>query len=284
LFFIAVLLVVLSGLMNAVWNLLTKRSKNKQVFLGSIVIVCNIVLMPMLIVELSGKPLPPQAWVLLAMSMASQAGYSFMLSKVYAMGDLSQVYPIQRGTGVILIPLLGVFLLGERLTVWGWIGVATVVIGIFLMSEWRRTSVPSSLTSYKPVLAAFCVGLCITLYVVIDKVTLQYVSPLALLQVSNMGFMLGNIPALMRWKAVRTEWAHNWKTMLAGSILMPGSYFLFLAALKLAPVSHLAPIREVGTVFAALFGIWILKEKRGIRRIATAAVITLGIVIVGVGG
>ncbi|WJH37264.1 EamA family transporter [Paenibacillus sp. CC-CFT747] len=114
--------------------------------------------------------------------------------------------------------------------------------------------------------------------------TLQYLSPLSLLQVSSLGFVLGQLPDLLRRDRVREEWSLNGRWILLGSLLSPGSYLLFLFAVDSAPVSHLAPIREIGTVFAALLGVLLLKEKQGSARIAASIVIAGGIMVLGFRG
>lgn len=280
----AVLLVVLSGFMNAVWNLNAKRSRSKQAYLALIVLGANSVMLPMLLFKLLSGSLPPQAYLLLAMSAAAQAMYAFMLSKVYALGDLSQVYPIQRGTGVLLIPLISVAFMEEKLSLWGWCGVLLILLGILTLSEWNKQRTAVHAVTLKPVLAALGVGLCITSYVLIDKMTLRYVAPATLIGASNFGFLLGNVRTLLRGDLLREEWRRSKRKIALGSVLMPGSYFLFLVAMNAAPVSHLAPIREIGTVFAAMLGLWVLKEKGGARRLITASVIMIGIVVIGLGG
>jgi uncharacterized membrane protein len=279
-----VLLVILSGFMNSVWNLNAKRSRNKKAYLALIVLASNMVLLPILVQTLLSGSLPQQAYLLLAMSATAQAMYAWMLSKVYAFGDLSQVYPIQRGTGVLLIPLIGVVFMGENLSVWGWGGVLFILIGILILSEWTKQRKPDQAAMLKPVLAALGVGLCITSYVLIDKVTLQYVAPITLIGASNFGFLLGNIRTLLHGKELKEEWERNKRMILLGSLLMPGSYFLFLVAMELAPVSHIAPIREIGTVFASILGVLVLKEKGGARRLVTAVVIMAGIIVIGLLG
>ncbi|MDF2962274.1 MAG: LuxR family transcriptional regulator, partial [Paenibacillus sp.] len=90
-------------------------------------------------------------------------------------------------------------------------------------------------------------------------------------------------PALQS-KQVKQEWDRNWKLILAGAVCSPGSYLLFLLSMKIAPLSHISPIREVGTVFGTLFGIWLLKEQQGVLRIAMSAFIALGIISIGLWG
>jgi drug/metabolite transporter (DMT)-like permease len=283
-FWIAMSLVIISGTMNAIWNFFAKRSESKQAYLALIVMTANVILIPILLMELLSERYPLQVYLLLLLSMAAQAAYAFMLSQVYKLGDLSQVYPIQRGTGVLLIPLISVIFMGERLSIGGWAGVAIILLGILGLSEWNKRSNPGQAVQLMPVLIALGVGLCTTSYVLIDKMTLQYVTPLTLIAASNIGFMLGNVRTMVNGKTLLSEWRKNKGMILLGSVLMPGSYFLFLLAMNLAPVSHIAPVREIGTVVATLLGIWILKEKNGIRRLMTATAITAGIIVVGISG
>jgi len=278
---LSIVLVVCSGLMNAVWNLYAKSSKHKDVFLALIMSGAAVGLLPHLVWELSQRPLPFQAYLFLLLSMSIQAGYAFLLSRAYRIGELSQLYPIMRGTGVVLVPLAGVLALGERMTAAGWLGVACIAVGL-AVSGFRKFGFGS--TGYRPVFWAVGVGLCIASYTMIDKVTLQYVSPVSLLQVSSLGFMLAHSRRLFDRAVVREEWRLNRKSIVLGAMLSPGSYLLFLFAMDMAPVSYLAPMREVGTVFAALLGVLVLKEKQGRLRMAAAVAITTGIVVIGVSG
>lgn len=268
--------------MNAVWNLFAKKSKHKGVFLGSIMTTAAAGLLPFLVWELSAKPLPVQAYLFLLCSMSLQALYAALLSKAYQNGELSQMYPVMRGTGVVLVPLAGVLILGESIRPLGWLGISCIVAGLLAAGLWP--TIHKTQANNRSLLWAFSVGLCIASYTVVDKITLQYISPLSLLQVSSMGFMLAHVPEMFNVKRVREEWTLNWKLILLGSFLSPGSYLFFLLAMNLAPVSHLAPVREIGTVFATLLGILFLKEKQGWRRLATASVITVGIIVISLHG
>jgi uncharacterized membrane protein len=62
--------------------------------------------------------------------------------------------------------------------------------------------------------------------------------------------------------------------------MAPGSYLLFLFAMDMATVSHLALIRESGIVFGTLFGIFILKGQQGVRRIFASLLIVIGVVVI----
>lgn len=282
-----ILLVLASGMCHAVWSMFTKRSLTKSVFLWSIMMVSTILLLPVLAVELWKQPLTAGAYALLLLSVALQALYSWLLSLTYEMGDLSQIYPVMRGTSTLLIPLIGVIFLGESLSLYGWIGIACMLGGFAVLSGLlgsRRHSPASNNPGYKPILMALTVGLCTTCYVFVDKLNLQHLSPLSLLEVTNIGFVAGLTPAVLKSRKLREEWQRNRSTILLGSVLNPGSYLLFLFALQQAPLAHISPLREVGTIFATFLGILLLKEQQGLRRILCSVVIFGGILLIGVWG
>jgi drug/metabolite transporter (DMT)-like permease len=276
---VAVFLVLGSGIFHSVWNLLAKKSRDKNVFLWAIGMFSAICLLPFLLFETGWKDIPMTGYTLIAVSICLQSGYSWFMSRAYVYGDLSQLYPIMRGTGVVLIPLIGVFLLGEVFSPWAWAGIACIVAGIVLMNA--KGSSRKSLSSNKGILSAFAIGLTITAYSITDKYLLNYLHPLTLLQLSNLGFALPLFRSVWKTKNWKTELKINWRLLLLGAILSPCSYLMYLQALRLAPISHLAPLRECGTVFGTLLGIIILKEKQALRRLTAAAVVTAGILIIG---
>jgi drug/metabolite transporter (DMT)-like permease len=285
-----ILLVLASGMCHAVWSMFTKRSRDKSIFLWSIMMISTILLLPILITELWTHPLTAGAYALLLLSVALQALYSWLLSRTYEMGDLSQIYPVMRGTSTLLIPLIGVLFLGESLSVYGWAGIAFMLGGFAVLSGLGSRSSSTSLSAasrksgYTPILMALCVGLCTTCYVFVDKLNLQHMSPLALLEVTNIGFVAGLTPAVLKSRKLLEEWKSNKFTILLGSVLNPGSYLLFLFALQQAPLAHISPLREIGTIFATFLGILLLKEQQGLRRILCSVVIFGGILLVGVWG
>lgn len=278
---IAFVLVVCSGLMNATWNLFTKRSLNKTVFLWSIHAVAAVLYMPTFLHELATREVSAAGYALIAISMGFQGAYIYLLGKAYTVGDLSQVYPITRGTGAMLVPLISVLFLGERLPGYAWIGLALLMAGIAALSARGRGDAAKSPPATPQLLAiAFAIGLCITGYTLTDKLTLAHISPLALIQVSHLGYMLTLTRGAMRSGQIRAEWRANWRTILLGAIMAPGSYLLFLFALDLAQVAQLAPIREIGIVFGTLFGILFLKEKQGTKRMIAAVLIVAGVILI----
>ncbi|MFC4777321.1 EamA family transporter [Paenibacillus sp. GCM10023252] len=271
----AVVLVILSGLIHSVWNLFAKQSINKNVFLWCCQLAAILIFLPMSVIELRTiDTVPLVGYLLLLASMILHGIYIFLLAKTYTIGDLSQVYPIMRGTSPLFVPIIGVLMLGENLSIQGWIGIIMIVIGIFLTGDintkWRFN---------KPILLAIMVGLIITSYTVVDKITLNYIPAFTLNEATNIGNLIALTFLTMRSQGIRTEWRVNWKTIILGGILAPGGYLLFLKALELQPVSQIAPMREIGTVFGTIFGVFLLNESQGRNRIIASIIITAGIIM-----
>jgi uncharacterized membrane protein len=274
LFSIAVLLVILSGLIHSIWNLFTKKSINKVVFLWFCQITAIIIFLPLTIYEIAESGRDFQiGWFYILFSMILHGIYVLFLAKTYSMSDLSQAYPIMRGISPLLVPIFAVLILNEELKLLSWFGVASIVFGILLIGGFKRKVLNQTMVY------AIAVGVMISGYTLVDKLALHYVPPFTLNEFANVGNLFALSSMALYSGSIRKEWHVNWRTIILGGILAPGGYILFLKALELMPVSQLAPIREIGTVFGTLFGIFLLKEPQGITRILASIIITAGIII-----
>ncbi len=284
-FSVALVFVTLSGLLNAVWNLFAKRSGHPTVFLWSFQWVAVIAFLPWTWVAVAHHAIPVRGWVFLGVTITLHGIYVVLLARTYAAGDLSQVYPLMRGVSPLLVPIIGVTLLGEQITAIGGLGIVAIVTGIGLLGHWRWCGHPErpGYTSQTTGIA-MAVGLAITSYTVLDKVTLRYIPAVALNDASNLANLLALSWGAARSGVIRTEWIRHWRTIIMGGILSPGGYLLFLLALRLAPVAQLAPMREIGTVFGTVLGIGVLKERQGSRRLAAAGLIAAGVMTLGMWG
>ncbi|MEF3303087.1 DMT family transporter [Paenibacillus sp. GYB003] len=282
---VSLALVMCSGLAHAVWNLFAKKSENKAVFLWAMYIPSTIALLPVLAIEAANVPPKPEAWLSIALSLALNSVYALLLAMTYKRSDLSQAYPVMRGTPTLLVPVLGVAFLHESLPPGGWVGIGCLVAGFAVMSGWLpgRGGTGASLSA-GPFLLALSVGLCSTAYTFVDKLNLAYLSPIALLVVTNLGFILGLTPSALASGSIRAVIGRRWKSFLVGALLSPGSYLLFLFAMSRAPMAYIAPLREIGIVFGVLLGLLVLKEKHGASRLAASAAVVAGIFMIAVSG
>jgi len=80
-----------------------------------------------------------------------------------------------------------------------------------------------------------------------------------------------------RRAALGPTWREQRAEILGVAVLSPLGYILVLSALVFAPVSVVAPAREVSIVFGALLGARLFREGDVRRRLAGSVLILAGI-------
>ena len=286
---LAIALVLLSALLHATWNLLLKRATNQEVFAWWLLASVGAVLLPMGAVLLWRDPIVQPGWWFVLGSIVIHIFYFTLLARGYARADLSLVYPIARGAGPGLVPILGVVILGESIAPAAVAGIVMVVLGIFAVHWWGRLASilrdPLDLVKQSGIRYALLTGVTIAAYSVWDKEGVQYVHPFLYMYLLTLGAALGMAPqtALIYGRsAIALEWRNGWPAILAAGMLTFLAYALVLTALTFSRVSYVAPTREVGIVFAVLLGALFLHERVGAGRLLGSSLIVLGLVLIAV--
>jgi drug/metabolite transporter (DMT)-like permease len=88
--------------------------------------------------------------------------------------------------------------------------------------------------------------------------------------------------AVARRATVARLWRAHWPTVFAVALLSPLAYLLVLFAMRLAPVSMVAPARELSIVFGSLAGWLILGEPNPRRRMTGAVVVLAGVAAIAI--
>jgi len=284
---LALILVLAGSLAHAGWNLLLKRSDNKEVFVWALLVAGSLLLAPLGAVLIWLYPITaPGYWLILA-TIVVHIYYFVLLGRGYARGDLSLVYPIARGIGPMLVPVLAVLTLGEQIAWPAVLGIVFIIIGIYVVSWWGRfreiLTAPLSFLRDGGIRYALLTGLTITVYTLVDKRGVQHVQPILYMYLLTLGVAAGLTPYILRnhgWAPVLQEWrAHAWPIVLAG-LLVFAAYGLALTAFSLSRVSYVAPAREVSIVVGVLAGVLILKEPFGRGRLVGSAMIVLGLILI----
>ncbi len=284
---LALSLVLLSALLHAAWNLLLKRSGNKEAFVWGLLLGGAALLAPLGAALIVLYPIPaPGYWFALATSVV-HVFYFTLLGRGYAQGDLSLVYPIARGIGPLLVPLLAVLTLGEKVAWPAACGIFLVIVGIFVVAWWGRVreilAAPSVLMRGGGIRYALLTGLTITVYSLLDKKAVEHVQPFLYMYLMTLGTALGLAPYILRkygLALVVHEFRSNrWSILLAG-VLVFVAYGLALTAFSLAQVSYIAPAREVGIVMGVLLGIIVLKESFARGRLVGSGLIIVGLIFI----
>jgi drug/metabolite transporter (DMT)-like permease len=126
---------------------------------------------------------------------------------------------------------------------------------------------------------ALATGLVICAYTLWDAslVTERSVPALTLVWAGDLGRSLLLTPAARRHRSdVRYLWERHRVEVLGVAVLSPLAYLLVLAALLLAPVSYVAPAREVSVLIGVVLGHQLLREGRPGRPLVAAAAVVAG--------
>jgi len=279
------LLVAGAALAHATWNIAVKRAGTSgPSFIWSGIVVGAIVFAPFGIASLVSEATDLLRWLpLAAVSGALQVVYFLVLQRGYRVGDVSVVYPLARGTGPLLAVILAVVLLGERP---GWVallGAAVVIAGVVVIGFAGGRA--RARDNRAGILYGLIVGVLIAVYTLWDAaaVTVHGMPPVGLYWGSIVfQLLLLSTAALRRWpQTLRTARTH-WIAVLLFGILSPLAYILILMAIQLAPVSVIAPAREVSVVLVGLAGWLLFREPNPVQRLIGAGVVLVGVALLAV--
>jgi drug/metabolite transporter (DMT)-like permease len=280
----AILLLIVSAGIHSVWNLLSKRSRDQQVFLWlALVVVTGLFLVPFILLY---APISGPGWAIIGVSGLLEAGYFTLLGQAYRRGDLSTAYPLIRGTAILTATTIAFAVLGEGLAPGGLAGVALVLAGMYTLHlrDFTRRGLAApflSLTQAPSQLALFT-GAATGTAAVIDKIGVRYVNPVLYIYLifTFAGVLLAPYMLTARRAAALREWRANRGAIIAVGVMFIVAYLLVLYALQGSKVSYVSAVREMSVVFAALLGTRFLHEPFGGRRILGACLIFAGILAI----
>lgn len=281
---LAVLLLLSSASLHALWNLLLKRSQEKYIAMGWQVLISGV--FAFFLLMFTGFP-PRSMWLFALISMGLEAVYFILLSNAYSDHDFSLVYPIARGTAPAFLMLWSVLFLREKLTLGGTLGVGMIVSGMVIIGATSLIQHRGSRLHLKGVLVALAVALIISLYTLIDGTAVKNgpALPYALTM-----FMF--VPILTTtynvrrfgWKPFLAAWKGPRIPLILAAVLGVVAYLLALMAYSFAPLSYSGAIREVSVVIGAFLGWQFLEEKMGGTRVLGSIIIFVGILVIALLG
>jgi drug/metabolite transporter (DMT)-like permease len=273
----ALLLVVGAAVCHSAWNLIFKAEPRRLEASLAALAIATALCAPVVFLY-SPAELSPGTWGLVLLSGAFETAYVVALTAAYEIGDLSLVYPIARGTAPVLVVPLAVLLLGERPSPLGLVGIALVVLGIFGTHLPRRRGAAASPGT--AVALAMLTGVMIAGYSLVNKVGVQQAPvPLYACLVFAVDTILFALVLALRGHALWPRGYAGWGRAAAVGVLMLVAYLGVLGAMSLASVSYVVAAREVSIVVTALAGVVVLGERQSGRRLAAAAVIFVGLVV-----
>jgi uncharacterized membrane protein len=283
-------LIVTSAVMHALWNLLVKRSHHKTVFIWWMFVASGGLFS--LIILLLPEPFRyPDTHTLLLVSLGAVCFvlYHLFNGRAYRGGDLSVVYPLSQ-TAMIYVPIWGIVLLGERLSLAGVCGILLVIFGTYSMQmqrlSWSEMMRPFRNLKSPSVRDALTAGFIYSIGSIAEKSGVRNYSPLyfTYILVLIMLFLMSFNMFRPKYRPlIGAELREHWGLILCSGPIMMASFLTFRYGLNLSPVSYAVPVRQVSIVIGVLIGILFLKESYGRIRLLSALFIVAGAVLIRLG-
>jgi len=126
-------IVLASAFLHAGWNFLLKKSWNKIAFTWCFLTAAIVMYLPVCLYFWPEQPISPLGWACIAGTGLFHFLYFWFMGGAYERGDLSLVYPLFRGSGPLLVPILAVIFLKEELAALGIAGIVLVVLGVYVL-------------------------------------------------------------------------------------------------------------------------------------------------------
>lgn len=275
---VVLLLVLGSAVLHASWNALMKVGGDPLIRLSIINLTCGLIALPTLFFV----PLPdPDSWGLLAISVILHNIYYVLLVQSYKVGDLSFAYPLARGSAPLLVAILSFTFAGEGLSPLGIVAVSLICAAILSLALTGR----SREAGWRPTLLALSTGVAIAAYTTSDGLgarasghAIGYVMTLFVLEC----LPLVAFAAWRRGTLFAETFRRNWKpAFLAGFFAFLG-YAIVVWALGREQMTFVSALRETSVIVAALIGTRLLGEPFGAKRVAAAAAVAAGVILLNV--
>lgn len=191
---------------------------------------------------------------------------------------------------MIYVPIWGITLLGERLSLIGLGGIILVILGTYSI-QLQRISLneilkPFSNLKSPSVRNALAAGFIYSIGSVSEKAGVKNYSPLYftyILVLIMLALMTINITRPKYRIRITEEFRQNWPLILISGPVMMASFLTFRYGLNLSQVSYAVPVRQLSIVIGVAIGILFLRESFGRIRLLSALLIMAGAVFVRLG-
>ena len=221
----------------------------------------------------------PESWPYILLAMVLHTGYQIFLAAAYRVGDLTQVYPIARGSAPLMVAVISVLFLGVTLSTMELTAVALIGVGIISLALVRRAD---GLRNGRAVALSLVTGCFITAYSLADGLGARVAG-------TALGFFgwaaLLNTLAFAAYVALTRRDAFRALTRSTVAIgLLSGSasfaaYAIVVWAFTQAPIALVTALRETSIVFSLAIGVFVLRERLDLAKLASTATTLAGVAL-----
>lgn len=269
-------LILLSALLHASWNAFVKNDGDRTLSLAWIMGIGGLA--SCLAIPFVGLP-EPAAWPYLVATTLLQSVYFGLVILSYKHGDLSQAYPIARGTAALLAAIASSALGMDALVPREWLGIVISSLGIASLAF---AAAGSGKTLRRAIGYPLMSGAFTAAYSIVDGMGARTSSSPATYVV---WMNVCTAPALPLFVlAIRGREAFRGGLTAVGprfgaALVAVSSYSIAVWAFSQGSLGRIAVLRETSVLFAAIMGSVLLKEPFGRRRVLSALLILAGFAI-----
>ena len=259
--------------LHAAWNALLKQGSEKTMSMGAIVLGH----VPLALIALPFVPTPAiESYPYLGGGILLHAGYQVFLLKSYQNGDLTQVYPIARGTAPLLVAVFSAAVLGVTFEPLQTLAIVIIGCGILSLALVRRADGQRNTHAAK---LALVTGVFIASYSLVDGLgarlagtSLGFYSWLSL----GNGTLMAAYLAIVSPKTLRKIASKGRGVFLIGGGASFTAYAIVIWAFTQAPIALVTALRETSIVFALVIGVFFLKERLNLIKLLSTFLTVLG--------
>jgi len=265
-----------AAVLHAIWNAVVKGGHDKHLGMAAIVLGHA----PIAVVALLIAPTPdPASWPYLIAGVALHVGYQFFLLTSYRIGDLTQVYPIARGTAPMLVAGVSVVFLGVTLSTNELLPILMIAIGVMSLSLVRQQD---GLRNSRAAALAFATGCFIAGYSLVDGLgarqagtALGFYGWLSLFN----ALVFALITVVAKPGLIRRIHIDAVPALVFGGTASFAAYGLVIWAFTQAPIALVTALRETSIIFALLIGVFFLKERLDLAKVVSTVVTLSGAIL-----
>jgi drug/metabolite transporter (DMT)-like permease len=270
-------LVLLAGVLHAIWNAIASDISDKTVafaLIGAAQAGFALIALPIV-----GLP-RSSAVAFAAGSAVIHIVYTAALLQSYRLGDFGRAYPLARGTAPLLVGVGAWFIVGEHLTAVQIAGTCTIAAAltaiVFAGGRLTRADLPATA-------AALLTGVMIASYTVVDGLGVRHShNPAGYLSL----LFLFQAPAILAIALYRLRHRLDRRLLrdvpagLGAGVISVLAYGIVVWAQTRGPLALVSALRETSVISAALIATLLFKEPFARRRLLPSVAVVLGIVLI----
>lgn len=270
------LAVLVAALLHAGWNSMVKAGSDPF----STICVATLAQAAIAVPVLVFVPAPAAdaiPWIVA--SAVIHTGYKVFLANAYDNADLSQAYPLARGTAPIAVFLVTVLFFGAVFNHVETVAVLSISTGVVLMAFKGQYGRTMNRRAFGYVIGT---AILIASYTIVDGIGARIAgTPSGYIMWMVIGDAVGIFvfAALVRGRSAVPSLFPVWRIGVGSGAMSLGSYWIAVWAFTIAPIALVAALRETSILFAALIAAFLIREPVGVWRWISIGLIVTGVVL-----